>query len=170
MDTTIYTVGYRRWNTKNRMPKMIEALHAAQVTRLVDIRLFPCVYRHGLSKNAEPKDWHLQAQGGIADLIEKAGIKYSWIPNLGNPEFHDPEMRVLRKQLNQWWRWPIQSGLSELAGYVSNRREIVCLMCSCANEVVCHRRLIAEALRERLLLERFDIRIDELKRKVAKSV
>ncbi|HMO15643.1 MAG TPA: DUF488 domain-containing protein [Pirellulaceae bacterium] len=170
MDTTIYTVGYRRWNTKNRMTKMIEALHAAEVTHLVDIRLFPCVYRHGFSKNAMPKDWHLQAQGGISDILEAAGIKYLWIPNLGNPEFHDPEMRVLRAHLTHWCRWPIQNGLTVLSTYVSNRDETVCLMCSCANENTCHRRLVAESLRDRQSMKRFNIHIEELKSQVARRV
>ncbi|MFN0052858.1 MAG: DUF488 family protein, partial [Planctomycetales bacterium] len=97
-----------------------------------------------------PKDWNLQVQGGIAESLRAHGIKYLWLVELGNPQKNDPHMAVLRWQLeDERGGWPVHRGLQQLAELVRRPGETCCLLCACEKYTGCHRRLIAEALRDR---------------------
>jgi uncharacterized protein (DUF488 family) len=79
-----------------------------------------------------------------------AGIRYTWLVELGNPQKVDPAMAILREQLK--FRdniWPVQRGLALLNELVRVESNRCCLLCACAEFESCHRKVVAEAFCER---------------------
>ena len=147
---TLWTTGYGAWPTAVRAERLVAALVARGVTRLVDVRLNPCASdvkpgRYG------PKPWTLQTErSGIVGLLAAAGIAYEWLVELGNPQRHDKSMTVLRAHLaDRHGAWPVHRGLDRLDKLVEIPCESVCLLCACADFQACHRTLIARALAAR---------------------
>jgi hypothetical protein len=151
MKPSLFTVGYGSWkDTKRRMPGMLGALRDAAITMLVDIRHSPCASDPGSTGNYTAKPWNLQVVGGIDRALWEVGVKYRWMVELGNPQKRDPSMAVIRAQLaSNDNKWPVNRGLSMLAGIVRDTTKRCCLLCACSDYDTCHRRLIAEALAER---------------------
>jgi hypothetical protein len=155
----LWTVGYGAWPSAVRAERLVGALQGRGITRLVDIRLNPCA--SGLKPGSYgPKPWTLQAgPAGIVGILEPASIAYEWIVELGNPQRHDPSMSVLRAHLNDVERdWPVHRGLEQLACRIRQPGEVVAILCACADEGRCHRRVIAQALAERAFKGRLVIR------------
>jgi hypothetical protein len=155
----LWLVGFGAWPTPNRAGRLVATLAERKVSRLVDVRLNPCASdvkegRYG------PKPWTLQAgRAGIANLLEEAGIAYEWLVELGNPQRHDKEMRVLHEHLaDPNGGWPVHRGLSRLADLVRKPGEVVALLCACADGWACHRTVIARALADREFAGRLMIR------------
>jgi hypothetical protein len=155
----LWLVGYGAWPTSNRAGRLVGVLAERNVSRLIDVRLNPCASdlkegRYG------PKPWTLQAgRAGIAGLLEEAGIAYEWLVELGNPQRHDPAMRVLREHLaDPRGGWPVHRGLSRLVDLVRQPGEVVALLCACADGRACHRTVIARALADREFAGRLIIR------------
>lgn len=151
MRHTIYTLGYSRWQPDKRIEGMVSALVDAGITTLVDIRLSPCSSSPTVGNQYGPKAWTLQHEGeGIRSHLQEAGIKYLWLPELGNPQKNDHAMRILREHisdLNQ--HWPVHRGLTLLRDLVESDDESVCILCTCADYRSCHRSVISEALSRR---------------------
>jgi len=147
-DPTFFTAGYGKWPASVRAQQLAKALRGAGVTMLLDIRHSPCASQLDPASNYGPREWHLDVDGrGIVALLRAEGIAYRWIPGLGNPQKNDPEMRILRQQLDdRSAAWPIHDGLA-LAQTLFVEHSC-CLLCACAAYEGCHRRLVAEALRE----------------------
>ena len=150
--TEFFTAGYGRWDAKSRWDRLVSALLDARVGLLVDVRHSPCASNRDPGHHYGPRDWHVQADGrGIAAKLREVGIGYLWLVELGNPQKTDPRMAVLREHLaDPAGGWPVHRGLELLRGLVADRGVRPCLLCACAEYESCHRKLIAEALRDRL--------------------
>ncbi len=145
---TIWTVGYGKWPVKSRAERLVAALKANGITRVVDTRLNPCASDPTPGRPYGPKPWNLQeGRNGIVGLLNDAGIAYEWIAELGNPQRQDPEMTILRSHLaDAEGGWPVHRGLDRLAGIVSRADQRVALLCACDDPAKCHRTVIALAL------------------------
>lgn len=144
----LWTIGYGAWPVATRAEKLMAALKAQRVTRLIDVRLNPCASDPTPDRPYGPKPWNLQAgPGGIVPLLESAGIAYEWIVELGNPQRQDPAMRILRAHLDDpTGDWPVHRGLQRLAERVGEPGQRLALLCACAEAARCHRTTIARAL------------------------
>lgn len=153
-DKTLYTIGYGGWPTSTRMEQLLAALKQASITTLIDIRHAPCAPNppgHGLERY-QPKRWHLQPGGqGISAALEKMGIQYTWMVELGNPQKNDKLMTVMREQMDSCDlrspianQWPVQRGLQLLREICACQNTVVCLLCECGKYSECHRKLVAE--------------------------
>jgi hypothetical protein len=88
---------------------------------------------------------------GIVTLLRGAGIEYRWLVELGNPQKTDPGMEVLRAHLSDpAGDWPVHRGLEILRRLVVDERRRCCLLCACETYEGCHRKVIAEAFRNRV--------------------
>ncbi len=156
----IWTVGYGLWPVKDRAHKLIAALKAHSITKLVDVRLAPCASDPSPGRPYGPKPWNLQAgREGLVGLLKDAGIAYEWLVELGNPQRLDPEMTILRAHLaDREAGWPVHRGLERLAEVVRTPGERVAILCACESAAKCHRTVIAQALRERLFDGRLTVR------------
>jgi uncharacterized protein (DUF488 family) len=130
---------------------LVEALRSRGVTRLVDVRLSPCSSDPVAGRPYGPKAWNLQAATeGIAGLMAGAGIGYTWLVELGNPQRQDHAMTVLRSQLDDaLGDWPVHRGLDRLAAMVRDQTDVLALLCACGDGRTCHRTVVAEALNAR---------------------
>lgn len=147
----LWTIGYGAWPAPSRAPKMVDALLARGITRLVDVRISPCSSDLDPSSRYGPKPWNLQAQGhGIASLMRAAGLAYEWLVELGNPQRHDPAMTMLRSHLDdEAGGWPVHRGLEILAARVRQPGERIAILCACEDGLRCHRGVVARALSDR---------------------
>jgi uncharacterized protein (DUF488 family) len=129
---------------------MLGALKAAQVDTVVDIRHSPCPANSNPKSNYGPQGWHLLAGGvGLDGHLRQAGIEYLWLGELGNPQKNDKDMAILRQHLAEQERaWPVNRGLLVLKELVDEGKTC-CLLCACKDYEACHRKLIAETLRQR---------------------
>lgn len=157
---TLYTVGYGQWETKERVACLLQALKAAEVTMLVDIRHSPCASNLEPRSNYGPKAWNLQvADGGIVPYLEREGIAYRWLSELGNPQKNDPAMAILRAHIASGDdQWPVNRGLTLLRPLVLDDGIRCCLLCECPRYDRCHRKLIAETVRVRFFVDRLELR------------
>ena len=147
----LWLVGYGAWPVAKRAGGLVETLRSRGVTRLVDIRLSPCSSDPVPGRPYGPKPWTLQAgTAGIAGLMAEAGVGYTWLVELGNPQRQDHSMSVLRAQLDDTSTdWPIHRGLDRLAEMIRRGDDILALLCACPDGRSCHRTVVAEALNAR---------------------
>jgi uncharacterized protein (DUF488 family) len=133
MSPKLFTVGYEG----RSIEELVDALHAAGVERLIDVRELPLSRRRGFSKTA------------LGDALRKAGILYVHVKALGNPKPNrerywagDVEggAAVYRAHLNNGSR----SALRELAESLGD--DPACLLCFERDHTVCHRDVIVEEL------------------------
>lgn len=129
------TIGYEGADQES----VLDALVAAGVTVLVDVRERPLSRKPGLSKTA------------LSRALAGRGIAYRHVRDLGTP----PALRKPYKLTGDWaelerdfrahllWRTPDLEELGDLAA-----REHVCLLCFEADPERCHRSLVAARLRE----------------------
>jgi hypothetical protein len=146
----LWTIGYGAWPAAIRAERLVEALSARGITRLVDVRLSPCASDPQPGRPYGPKPWNLQAaRAGLADLVGRAGIAYEWLVELGNPQRQDPDMTILLAHLaDPGGGWPVHRGLERLADLVRRPGEKVALLCACTDAKKCHRTVVARALAE----------------------
>lgn len=156
---TLYTIGYRRWKTKQRLACMVQALQTAEITTLVDIRHAPCSSNLNPNSNYGPKDWTLQPEGsGVVDHLKCVGIEYIWLVELGNPQRNDENMTVLREHIDaEDEKWPVNRGLKILRELVQTKGKRCCLLCACDTYNGCHRKVIAETLHDRFFGSELEI-------------
>ena len=146
MPPTIWTIGYE----KLLPPELVAELQAAGVRRLIDVRYRPQSRRPGMSKTR------------LGDLLAEHGITYEHRRALGTP----PDIRWLFKagraqEGAQQFRAHVEAtaaaDLDALAGELGSAPPTA-LLCLEAEPAECHRRVVAEALRER----RPDLRVIDL--------
>lgn len=148
--TTLFTIGYERAG----QAAFIEALQAAGIELLVDVRELPSSRRAGFSKTP------------LARALSAVGIGYHHVRALGTPK----EGRVANKQ-KQWARfWSIvdarlatpeaEAALDAVAGLA--RRSRVALLCLEADPAICHRSRVAErvAARDGFTIEHLHVEPD----------
>jgi uncharacterized protein (DUF488 family) len=136
--TTVFTIGYENHATPD---SLIETLRDAGVRRLVDVRELPLSRKRGFSKTS------------LAAALEDADIEYQHVRALGNPKPYrdlykagrvaEGERRYRKHLHNGSYRSLIELGETLDDG-------ATCLLCFEAAHEACHRRVIIEALEERL--------------------
>lgn len=132
------SVGYEHYRSVEDFARLLA--HSG-VERLVDVRELPISRRRGFAKSA------------LAAALAEEEVEYIHLRSMGNPkEFRDlyksgkvAEGRAGYEQLLAHER---TDELRELAATVQEKRSA--LMCVEAEEDVCHRQVIFEALRDRL--------------------
>jgi hypothetical protein len=137
----IGSIGYERYRSVEDFARL---LAGAGVERLVDVRELPISRRRGFAKSA------------LAAALAEESIEYLHLRCMGNPkEFRDlyksgkvAEGRAGYEQLLAHER---TEELRELAVTIQEKRSA--LMCVEAEEDVCHRQVIFEALRDQLDLD-----------------
>src|SRR5262245_25861681 len=146
----LFTIGFTS-PVSTRWQRLSDALRAARVDVLVDIRHSPCASDPDPDTKSHygPRAWNLQLPpDGIVNRLENAGISYLWLVELGNPQKRDPQMKILRHHLSQADGWPVHRGLAMLRDRAIVKAQRCCLLCACEDYNTCHRRLIAEAFRK----------------------
>ncbi len=147
----LWLVGYGAWPAGTRASRLVDALLGRGVTHLVDVRLNPCASDPTPGRPYGPKPWNLQAgAAGIAGLLGEAGVAYTWLVELGNPQRQDRSMAVLRDHLDEpSGIWPVHRGLDRLAAMIREDGATFALLCACGDGRTCHRTVVAEALNAR---------------------
>lgn len=147
----LFTLGYGSWPPARRVDRLVASLQDAGVRLLIDVRHSPCASQIDSLSNYGPRNWHLQAGAGagFVGLLEKHGVEYRWLVELGNPQKNDPTMAILREHLvSADLRWPVNRGLELLRPLLTEARPAA-LLCACKDFRVCHRTLVAEAACQR---------------------
>jgi uncharacterized protein (DUF488 family) len=139
MAPTIWTIGYERL-----LPaELVAELRAAGVQRLIDVRHRPQSRRAGMSKTR------------LGELLRDHGIAYEHRRGLGTP----PDIRWFYKHHQvaegaERFDAHVESAAAEeldaLAAELGGGAPATALMCLEADAAVCHRRIVAEHLRDRL--------------------
>jgi uncharacterized protein (DUF488 family) len=133
----LFTIGYET----RSVDELIAELHAANIKRVVDVRELPLSRRRGFSKTP------------LATALEKAGIAYEHVRELGNPK----QTRERYKSGDveggaRDYRTHLHNGsypaLVELADSLASSK--TCLLCVEDDHGRCHRAVIAGAVAERL--------------------
>jgi uncharacterized protein (DUF488 family) len=135
---TIWTIGYERL-----LPaELVAELQAAGIERLIDVRFRPQSRRPGMSKTR------------LGETLADHGIAYEHRKALGTP----PDIRWLFKagrvtEAAPAFRAHVERtaphALDDLAAELG-RGPRTALLCLEADPAVCHRRVVTEALRERV--------------------
>ena len=134
--STVWTIGH----STRSLDELIVVLHAHDIEALVDVRRFPGSRR--LPQFNE---------GALREGLERAGIAYQWLPQLGGRRRPDPD------SINTGWRHTafrgyadhvateeFAAGLFELLMVAEGLRTTV--MCAEMLWWQCHRRLIADVV------------------------
>jgi uncharacterized protein (DUF488 family) len=139
---TLATIGYEGAT----VPRFLEALVAAKVELLVDVRAVASSRRPGFAKTA------------LAANLKTVGIDYQHLRGLGTPADgraaaragkHGEMQRIFREHMRTE---KAKGELLELQDLVESGRR-VCILCFEADPAHCHRTLVAEALKARTPVE-----------------
>lgn len=131
----LYTIGYEGATVAS----FLEALRAAGVELLVDVRALASSRRPGFAKTA------------LSANLSTIGVDYLHLRGLGTPADgraaaragrHDEMRKIFLEHMKED---VAQEELARLAGIVRGERR-VCLMCFEADPAHCHRRYVVEAL------------------------
>jgi uncharacterized protein (DUF488 family) len=136
MNATVWTIGH----STRTLDEFVAVLRAHDIEALVDVRRF-----------AGSRRLPQFNEGALRDGLERAGIAYKWLPQLGGRRTPDAE------SINTGWRHSafrgyadhtateeFADGFSELLMLVEGLRTTV--MCAEMLWWQCHRRLIADLL------------------------
>ena len=135
---TIWTIGYERLLP----PELVSELLAAGVQRVVDVRQRPQSRRPGMSKTR------------LGDLLRDHGIAYEHRKALGTPpdlrhDFHAGRIERARADYRAHVEATAPDELAALAGELEHGPRTA-LLCLEQDPASCHRRVLCEALAERL--------------------
>ena len=135
---TIWTIGYERLLP----PELVTELLAAGVQRVLDVRQRPQSRRPGMSKTR------------LGDLLRDHGIAYEHRKALGTPpdlrhDFHAGRIERARAGYRAHVEETASHDLAALAGELEHGPRTA-LLCLEEDPVGCHRRVLCEALAERL--------------------
>jgi uncharacterized protein (DUF488 family) len=134
----LWTIGYE----KLLPDELVAELSAAGVERLIDVRFRPQSRRPGMSKTR------------LGERLGDDGIAYEHRRSLGTPAdirhlFHTNQLAVARERYRAHVEATAADELDALAGELANGPRTA-LLCLEADPAACHRRLVAEALAERV--------------------
>jgi uncharacterized protein (DUF488 family) len=134
----IWTIGYERLLP----PELLAELRAARIERVLDVRQRPQSRRPGMSKTR------------LGDMLGDHGIAYESRRELGTPpdlrhDFHAGRVAQARSAFRAHVEATAPDELDRLAGELEHgpRTALLCLEADAAG---CHRRVLCEALAERL--------------------
>jgi uncharacterized protein (DUF488 family) len=131
---TIFTIGYEQAT----QAAVVDALRAARVEVLADVRYLPLSRRPGFSKSS------------LRAAVEEAGIAYRHLRDLGTPaEGRAAARRGDHAELARVYSGQLElpeamKQMAELRALAEDRR--VCLLCYERDAAVCHRALLFDAL------------------------
>lgn len=134
---TLFTIGYERASQGD----LLATLKAHGVSVLLDVRDLPLSRRAGFSKRP------------LSAGLEEVGIGYVHLKGLGTPKegrvaAHQGDMERFWSIVEEKMRTPeAEHDLSRAAALAQERP--ACLLCFEASPHVCHRRRVAELLRDR---------------------
>ena len=132
--SVLYTIGYE----KADISRFVEALKAAGIRRLADVRAVAASRKPGFSKK------------GLAARLEENGIAYSHFVALGDPKpgreaARAGDVKRFRAIYGRQFRTrEAQEDLRKLMDLV--RAEPTCLLCFERDPVHCHRSIIADRI------------------------
>ncbi len=134
----LWTIGYERLLP----PELVAELQAAGVERVIDVRFRPQSRRPGMSKTR------------LGDLLGAHGIGYEHRKSLGTPpdlrhDFHAGRLEQARAGYRAHVESTAPDALAELAAEIE-RGPRTALLCLEEDPAGCHRRVLCEALAERL--------------------
>jgi uncharacterized protein (DUF488 family) len=135
------TIGYEG----TTVAEFLDTLRRAKIDLLVDVRAVAMSRRPGFAKSA------------LSANLRDAGIEYLHLRRLGTPADGRAAARAGRHEemrrifLQQLATPEAREELATLAGLVQSDRR-VCILCFEADPAHCHRRLVAQALAERMPL------------------
>jgi uncharacterized protein (DUF488 family) len=134
----VWTIGYERLLP----PQLIAELEAAGVERVIDVRYRPQSRRPGMSKTR------------LGALLASRGIAYEHRKALGTPpdlrhDFHAGRIEQARAAYRRHVEATAPDELTALAGELEHGPRTA-LLCLEAEPARCHRRVLCEALAERL--------------------
>lgn len=138
MPPTLLTIGYEN----HREPaSLVDALTAAGVQRLVDVRELPLSRRRGFSKTA------------LSAALEEAGISYEHERALGNPKayrdlYKAGDLAAGKRGYTRHVRNGSAWAVDELGVTLASTR--TCVLCVEHDHRVCHRDVIVSELRRRM--------------------
>jgi uncharacterized protein (DUF488 family) len=135
---TLWTIGYERLLP----PALLAELQAAGVQRVLDVRHRPQSRRPGMSKTR------------LGDMLGDHGIAYEHRKALGTPpdlrhDFHAGRIATARAAYREHVEATAPGELAELAAELEHGPRTA-LLCLEEDPAGCHRRVLCEALRERL--------------------
>ncbi|MDA8078742.1 MAG: DUF488 domain-containing protein [Nitrospiraceae bacterium] len=133
---SVFTIGYE----KSTIDEFISRLRRHNITVLVDVREIPASRKPGFSKSR------------LAETLENHNITYIHVKELGSPK----SLRTKLHQNNDY-----ESFFDEYSAYIDSQLEIVkelyeeivsqetsCLMCMERFPEYCHRRVVADKIKE----------------------
>lgn len=132
MRTRVYTAGYEG----RSLDDLLEALTAAGVRRLVDVRELPLSRKPGFSKSK------------LAAALEEVGIEYRHVKDLGNPKpyrqlYYSGDIKAGAAAYRRHLSKHSNGALAELAESLDGP---TCLLCFERDHARCHRAVIVESL------------------------
>jgi uncharacterized protein (DUF488 family) len=135
---TVFTIGYAQHPSP---ATLIDALQAAGVRRLVDVRELPLSRKRGFSKTA------------LAAALADVDIEYEHVRALGNPKPYRELYKTGRLDEGvERYRAHLHNGsypaLIELSETIDET--LTCLLCFETAHDECHRAVIVDALEQRL--------------------
>ena len=146
----LWLVGYGAWSAPTRAARLVEALVARGVTHLVDVRLCPCAFDPTPGRPYGPKPWNLQAgSAGIVGRLAQAGIGYTWMVELGNPQRQDRDGHSPRPSRRRRRRVARSSRPGATGVDAPRGGATYALLCACGDGSACHRTVVAQALNAR---------------------
>jgi uncharacterized protein (DUF488 family) len=135
---TLWTIGYE----KLLPPELVAELEHAAVERVIDVRFRPQSRRPGMSKTR------------LGEMLADRGIAYEPRRTLGTPPdirhlFRTNRIPEAREQMRTHLEASAAGELDALAAELPNAPRTA-LLCLEADPAGCHRRVVAEALVQRL--------------------
>lgn len=133
---TVYTMGYEGATVED----FIASLKLVGIDTIIDVREYPVSRKKGFSKTA------------FSTLLKEAGIKYTHLVDLGCPKPIRDQYRID----NNWQNYTTAfveylntqlDYIDELGNLASH--SAYCLVCFERDQNLCHRSLIANAIRQR---------------------
>lgn len=134
----MFTIGYQQ----HRHPAtLVDALHAARVERLIDVRELPMSRRRGFSKTS------------LAHALDRAGVAYEHERALGNPKaYRDLYRSGYQRKGEELYRTHLRNGSLWAIDWLSETltEQRTCVLCFEHDHRDCHRSVIVEELCERM--------------------
>jgi uncharacterized protein (DUF488 family) len=137
MSPPLSTIGYQRAT----LPRVIEALKAAQVDLLLDVRAVAASRKAGFSKTL------------LGSSLEAEGVGYLHLRDLGTPAAGRQAARAGRtEEMRASFNAHMQTDAAQAAlqqAVEFSRTQRVCLMCFEADWRGCHRAIVADMIADR---------------------
>lgn len=136
MNTVLYTIGYE----SKTLPQVISDLHAADVAVVIDVRAVAASRRAGFSKTL------------LWNSLKAEGIDYEHLRSLGTPKRgREAARKGLIDEMEEIFGDHMETpeareGLVRAAAIVRERKAALLCFEACASG--CHRRIVADLIRE----------------------